>query len=179
MMKKMEEVLAETYTNFRLPRSNELPDMGLYLEQTSKYVNTTLSPLGFPQVTGSMIRNYVKMGLINNPVKKCYYADHIQHIIAVTILKSVMSMDHINMMFTRQTDVYTNDVAYDYMCSAMENIMSYRFGLTDTVEDIGFSQSDEKTILDSALVAVSHIIYMNACFEWLNNTSEDDNLKEQ
>ena len=174
MMRKMEEVLAETYTNIRLPRANELPDMGLYLEQTTKYVNQSLSPLGIPQVTGSMIRNYVKMGLISNPVKKCYYASHIQHIIAITILKSVMSMDNIKMMFQRQTEVYSDDVAYDYLCASLENMMSYRFGLTDTIEEIGFSHSDEKTILSSAVAAVSHIIYMNACFEWLGQADEED-----
>ena len=30
---------------FRLPRSREIPDVGLYLEQAVKYVNSFLAPL--------------------------------------------------------------------------------------------------------------------------------------
>ena len=41
---------------FRLPRYSEIPSVGLYLEQTTKYINSLLSPLGF-EITGSMIRS--------------------------------------------------------------------------------------------------------------------------
>ena len=44
--------------DFRMPRYDELPNVGLYLEQTVKYINECLSPLNIP-VTSSMISNYV------------------------------------------------------------------------------------------------------------------------
>ena len=46
---------------FRMPRYHEIPDVGLYLEQTIKYINSCLAPLDIA-VTASMVSNYVKKG---------------------------------------------------------------------------------------------------------------------
>ena len=72
MKREMQTALAEAMATFRLPRYDQLPDMGLYLEQITKYINQCLAPLGCIEVTSSMIRNYVKMGLVNNPAHKQY-----------------------------------------------------------------------------------------------------------
>lgn len=151
--------------NFRLPRYDELPNTGLYLDQTTKYINLCFAPLGCIELTGSMIRNYVKMGLVKNPVQKQYFADHIAHLLAITLLKQVISMEHISMLFERQKQVYTDPVAYNYFCMELENILFFRFGLKPAVEDIGRTSSLEKEMLRSAVIAVSQIIYLNACFE--------------
>ena len=72
-------------------------------------------------------------------------------------------------MFGRQRKVYSNQIAYDYFCSELENVLYYRFGLKETMEDIGTTDSVEKEMLRSAVTAVSHIIYMNTCIEKLYN----------
>jgi len=41
--------------NFRLPRYREIPNVGLYLDQTVKYINPFLAPLGFPEVTPGLV----------------------------------------------------------------------------------------------------------------------------
>lgn len=150
---------------FHLPRYAQLPNMGLYLEQTTKYINQCMEPLGCVEVTGSMIRNYVKMGLVRNPERKQYYADHIAHLICITVLKTVLSMEHIKRLFACQKLVYVDQVAYDYFCMELENILYFRFGVTDTVEAIGETTTLEKEMLRSAIISVSHIIYLNACFD--------------
>lgn len=169
MENELNKALAETFDTFRLPRYEALPDMGLYLEQTTKYINQCLEPLGCVQVTGSMIRNYVKMGLVRNPVKKQYYREHIAHLLCITILKTAIQLDHIKLMFARQKLVYSNETAYNYFCMELENILDFRFGRKTTFERIGATVSVEKTMLHSALVAVSHIIYLNACFQWVES----------
>ena len=58
--------------------------------------------------------------------------------------------------------------AYDYFCMEMENILYYRFGLKSTLLDIGVTSSLEKEMLRSAIIAVSHQIYLNACFRLLS-----------
>ena len=152
---------------FRLPRFHEIPDVGLYLEQTTKYVNQCIQPLGFEDVTGAMIRNYVKHGLIANPIHKQYSADQIAHLIALVLLKQVTPLEHIHSLFRilAQCEAYTVPVAYDYFCEEMENILFHRFGLKDTVEDVGVTSSLEKEMLRSAVTAVSHIVYLNRCFQ--------------
>lgn len=61
--------MIEAIEGFRLPRYAQIPDVGLYLEQVVRYVNTHLAPLGEPELTISMVSNYVKQGLISSPIK--------------------------------------------------------------------------------------------------------------
>lgn len=156
-------VSVEGISQFRFPRFSEIPDVGLYLEQTTKYINQYLTPLGF-EITGSMIRNYVKMGLVKNPVQKQYYADHIGHLIAITVLKNVISLENISELFVLQLKEYPDLVAYDYFCMELENMLFYQFGLKDSVDKIGTASSVSKKMLRSAIIAVSHIIYLKSCF---------------
>ena len=174
MEKKIEDALAASVGTFRMPRYAELPDVGLYLEQTTKYVNYVFKPLACDEITGSMIRNYVKMGLVANPVKKQYGANQIAHLLCITLLKQVMSLDHISQLFARQKSVYTDPIAYDYFCTELENILYFRFGLKGTVDSVGVTSSVEKDMLRSAIIAVSHIIYLNACFEHLDPGAQEN-----
>lgn len=160
-------------STFRLPRFSEIPDVGLYLEQTTKYINNLISPIGFG-ITGSMIRNYVKMGLVCNPVHKLYDRDRIAHIISIAILKNVLSLENIAKLFARQKKVYSDEVAYDYFCKKLESMIFYQFGIVDTIDKIGSTDSVEKKMLRSAIVAVSHITYLNACFAKLSEDYENE-----
>ncbi len=166
---KIKKELADSVRDFHLPRYEELPNVGLYLEQTVKYINQNLKQLGCIEITGSMIRNYVKKGFIKNPINKQYYADHIGYLICITILKQAAPLENISKLFFRQKSVYTNQVAYDYFCMEMENILFNRFGIKDYIEDIGVTSSIEKEMLRSAITAVSHMIYLNACFKQLSD----------
>ena len=64
-MEKGVNNMIEAIEGFRLPRYAQIPDVGLYLEQVVRYVNTHLAPLGEPELTSSMVSNYVKQGLIS------------------------------------------------------------------------------------------------------------------
>ena len=172
MDKILKEALAETMRGYHLPRYEELPAVGLYLEQTATYINRCLAPLGCVEITGSMIRNYVKMGLVNNPAQKQYHADQLAHLMAITILKQVLPLEHIQKMFALQRLVYTDQVAYDYFCTELENILYFRFGVKDTVEAVGDTDTVIKEMLRSAVVAVSHIIHLHACFSQLPEPAE-------
>lgn len=166
MRNKMTDDISCSLRGFRLPRYHEIPDVGLYLEQTTKYINQCIQPLGFENVTSTMIRNYVKHGLITNPVKKQYTADQIAHLIALALLKQVTPLEHINDLFQllAQGGVYSVPVAYDYFCEELENILYFRFGLKDAIDEVGVTSSLEKEMLRSAVTAVSHIVYLNRCF---------------
>ena len=170
----MKITLAESMRGFRLPRYAELPTVGLYLEQTATYINHCLAPLRCVEITGSMIRNYVKMGLVNHPAHKQYFADQIAHLICVTILKTVLPLEHISKLFEWQKSVYSDPTAYDYFCMELENILYFRFAVTQDVEVIGVTSSVEKEMLRSAIIAVCHIIYINACFQKLEQPEKQE-----
>ena len=172
MDNNMKNALAAPVAQFQLPAYDQLPDMGLYLEQVTTYIDRLLSPLGSIEVTGSMIRNYVKKGLVANPVQKRYYAEQIAYLISIFVLKPVLPLESIQNLFQRQKKVYTTKVAYDYFCRELQNVLQYRFGLGQEMADIGTTRSLEKEMLRSAIIAVSEVIYLDNCFRYLAKESE-------
>ena len=80
------------------------------------------------------------------------------------MLKNVIPLENIAMLFQYQQKVYTDKVAYDYFCNKLESMLFYQFGIKDSVDKIGTTNSIEKNMLRSAIVAVSHIIYLKSCF---------------
>lgn len=172
----MSDAISSSMCGFRLPRYHEIPNVGLYLEQTTKYVNQCIQPLGFEDVTSSMIRNYVKQGLITNPVQKQYSANQIAHLIALVLLKQVTHLENVSNLFQLQQEHedYTDEVAYNYFCEELENILFFRFGLRENVSSVGVTFSLEKEMLRSALTAVSHIVYLNRCFRVLAESGQKE-----
>ena len=168
MDEKKKAAIAAPIQNFRLPRYDELPDVGLYLEQTTRYILEYLAPLQEHIITSSMISNYVKKELITNPVKKQYYKEQISHLFFISIVKSVVSMDDLHTLIELQKSTYPSRIAYDYFCSEFENILFYVFGLKDSVEYIGTEESDEKIILRNAIITAAHKIYLDKYLAYLH-----------
>ena len=160
---------------FRLPRYREIPDVGLYLDQTVKYVNRYLAPLGCMEITSSMVSNYVKKGYISNPVKKQYDAERIAYLFFISVAKSVLSMDNIARLFEMQKKMYTAEIAYDFFCAELENMLQYTFGLKDFIDEVGTPEdrSETKTMLRSTIIAVKHIIYLSNRFETMSAPEEE------
>ena len=161
----MKRLMADPVRGFRLPRYAEIPTMGLYLEQTIKYINTHLAPLGCLELTGSMVSNYVKKGLIPAPVKKLYYPEQISYLFFVAIAKNLMSMENIDLLISIQRSSYTLPVAYDYMAQELENQLCCQFGLKELPDDLGITVSDEKTLLKGLLTSAANVIYLHSYFE--------------
>ena len=160
--------------NFRLPRYREIPNVGLYLDQTVKYINPFLAPLGFSEITTSMVSNYVKKGYIANPVRKQYNADQIACLFFIAIAKNVVSMENIGLLFDIQEHSYTRQVAYDYFADTLEGMLSYTFGLTEEFEDPGTTDTEQRKILQSVVIAVVHIIYLNSQFDSLESLPQKE-----
>ena len=172
MKSEIKITLADSIKDFRMPRYNELPDVGLYLEQTTKYINSFLSPLGCIEITSTMISNYVKKGLIPNPIKKQYYAEHIAYLFFIVIAKNLLSMENIMQLIEMQRNSYTAPVAYNYLCNEIENTLFYIFGLKDSLDIVGYTESEEKDMLYSLVTAAAHVIYMHACFNFIRSGKE-------
>lgn len=159
--------MADSIRDFHLPRYHELSEVGFYLEQTVTYINQCLAPLGIGQITSSMVSNYVKKEVFPGPVKKQYFPEQLAHLMVIAIIKNVLPLENIAKLFRMQKGVYTDQVAYDYFCSELENMLFYSFGIHNTVEDIGITVSDEKMMLRGVIIAVSHMIHLNCCFNAL------------
>ena len=151
---------AEKIGDFRLPRYCELPNVGLYLEQVTKYINGVISPLGFAEMTPSMISNYVKKGVIDPPQKKLYFAEHLAYLIFVGIGKNVVSIDDISKIYEMQKNIYTTPIAYDYFCSEFENMLLYIAKKKDEPEVIGVTDTDLKTMFRSLIICATNLVFV-------------------
>lgn len=163
---------AESIRGFALPRYEEIPDVGLYLEQTARYISGYLSCLGEFTLTRSMISNYVKMGLVANPVKKQYDRQQIAYLLFIAVAKTVLSLEDIRLLVGLQRASYAPAVAYDYFCTEMENVLFYTFGLKETLDAVGEEDTEEKDLLRGVIVTVAHKVYLDKVFARLHSEGE-------
>ena len=163
MKQELKQQLAQSIQNFRLPRYHEIPNVGLYLDQATKYVGEHLAPLGEFVLTPSMIRNYVSKGLIESPTKKQYGREQIAYLFFIAVAKSVLSLDALVTFIKLQQQTYDLPVAYDYFVEEMENLLMYTFELTPRPEKIGVDDTDEKRLLYTCILAAVRKVYLEKC----------------
>ena len=167
MEEQMREQLSRSIRDFRLPKYSEIPDVGLFLEQTTKYVSQCLAPLEGVTITNSMISNYVKMKLIESPVKRQYSREQIAYLIFIAVAKTVLSLEHIQLFIRLQRRTYDVQRAYEYCCSEFENILFYVFGLKDELDNIGGRETGEKQMLRNTIITAAYKIYLEKYFRTL------------
>lgn len=95
-------------SSFELPSYDRLPNVALYMEQVISYVNDILSPLSFNEkqmLTSFMVNNYVKAKIIREPDKKKYSVDHLGYLLAISILKNVLSMNDIAILIDMDSGI--------------------------------------------------------------------------
>ena len=139
------------------------------------YIEDFVEPFHDITITGSMISNYVKKGLIENPTKKQYYRDQIAYLIFIAFAKSVLSLENIRMLVEMQKKTYGNQRAYDYFCEEFENILQFVFNLKETLDNVGSDVSDEKVMLRNTIVTISHKLYLDQCFVVLEKELREEN----
>jgi len=154
----------------RLPDYEEIPDVGLFLEQVSKYINSFTGPLFNVELTGSMISNYVKMGLIESPVKKQYNRDQIAHLFFISLAKSVLSLDDINSLIQIQKQNYETKRAYTYFVEETRRAIESVF-LGIKQEESSQHEPFEKVLLQNTVKVFSLKAYLGYCFQLLKQDS--------
>ena len=164
--------LADSVRSFHIPRLNEIPNVGLYLEQVVRYVNQSIVDCGLSPITASMVSNYVKQRIIPGPEKKVYGVESIAYLIFVSCVKSVAAMDDIRTLISIQQETYDLPTAYHYFCEEFENLIRYVFGASDHLASVGQDESDEKELLRSALLSVTHKLYLDAYLRLLRQDAD-------
>ena len=166
--------LKDSVRDFRLPRYAQIPTVGLYLEQASKYICEYLEPLGDFSLTPSMISNYVKKGLISSPVKKQYSREQIAYLFFIAVGKSVLSLDALSNFIALQKRTYDLQRAYDYFCEEFENVLAFTFEVTDVMEVKGEDNTTEKRLLFACIVAAVEKVYLENYLEALAEAETDE-----
>lgn len=170
--------IIEAIKNFELPRYEDIPDVGFYLEQVVKYIAEFLSPFESITLTGSMISNYVKKKLIANPVKKQYSREQIAYLIFIAVAKSVLSMEDLDLFFRLQKQTYSSKRAYDYFRLEFTNVLQYVFGIKENLDNVSSVNTKEKEMLRNTIITVAHKIYLDMYFAELKEQNAGDNIGE-
>ena len=160
MQQEIKQQLAQSVQDFRLPRFQEIPDVGLYLEQATKYICRHLASMQENALTASMISNYVKKGLISNPVKKQYSREQIAYLFFIAVAKSVLSLDALACFIRLQQRTYPLEVAYDFFCRELESLLQFQFEVKESISASDEDGSEEKRLLCSCIVAVVQKVYL-------------------
>ena len=85
---------------FRLPAWEEIPDIGLYMEQVMSLLKQYLDYLP-PElkdeqpITAAAINNYVRTKVMPEPQKKRYYRIHIAYLIMICTLKQALRLSEL------------------------------------------------------------------------------------
>ena len=159
--------VAACAAGFALPRYNDLPSVGLYLDQTVQFVNGYFRSFCGVELTPSMVSNYVKKGVVDHPIRKKYTRDQIASLMYIAVSKTVLSMENIDALFKMQRAHCSAGAAYDYFCDEMENCLPFVFGCTSEIRDLAVDAADEKLLLRSTILAAANKMYLDCCFDAL------------
>lgn len=123
--------LAERMAQVHISRISEMPRIELYLDQILTLVSRELSFMAMPGetlVTGSMVNNYVKQGVIPPPRKKRYTRRHVAALTFVCAFKRVFSIAQVKQVME---SIYGSgaDLAllYDEACELFERSLATCF----------------------------------------------------
>ncbi len=171
----------ENIAAFDLPNYNDIPDIGLFLEQAVKYVNGYLEPLGDVSLTGSMVSNYVKKKILANPVKKQYNREQLAYLFFIAAAKTCLSLENLQRLIDIQRTYCSCESAYEYfraeLRSALGEVFGDKAGIRSRAgESAGNRQaaaggdggaaakdgiaSPERELLSKTAVTIAHQVYL-------------------
>lgn len=156
--------VAACAAGFALPRYNDLPSVGLYLDQTVQFVNGYFRSFCGVELTPSMVSNYVKKGVVDHPIRKKYTRDQIASLMYIAVSKTVLSIENIDTLFKMQRQHFSAAQAYDYFCDELENCLPYVFGLRHTIRDLAEDAGEEKLLLRSTIISAANKMYLDCAF---------------
>ncbi len=175
---------AESVSNFRLPRWEQIPTLGLYMDQVVTVIEDMLMPLiginGEAIITPSMINNYVKLGMVKKPDKKKYSREHIASLIVFTILKQAASIGDIRLGIDTVLTTNEKDVCYDSFCDYVErsvkivaqSVLSSGQDGEDT--QIHFSYNANHTMITMAVCSFATKIFTSKMLSIIREESTKD-----
>ncbi len=150
---------AGSVASFRLPRWEQIPTLGLYMDQVVTVIEKALSPVlgynGEAFITSSMINNYVKLGIVGKPEKKKYSREHIAGLIVITVLKQSLAIGDVRLGIDTVVSGGDRGASYDSFCDYVERALH-------TVAE-GLLQSEENAEVRFAFASQDSMITMAAC----------------
>ena len=174
----------EEANNFYFPNWNEIPEIGLYMDQVISLMEHYLQHIvfedGFKLLTPSMINNYVKLNIIPAPEKKKYYRTHIAYLIIICSLKQVIPISRIKEFIEVKLQSNSIEEIYGSYINLFKNVI---ISQTKNAMQFNKNQSNAElldTAIFSAIVASTNRYITEFIFyDQLPNYNIDKKIKEE
>lgn len=127
---------------YSLPSYDEIPNLGLYMDQVLTLMNEYLAPLRTADtadtaITAAIINNHVRLKVMPAPEKKKYLRLHIAYLIIICTLKQSMSISDIQKLIPRNlTDDEMRVVYTDYERSYKASVLFFINEVKDETDRI-------------------------------------------
>lgn len=114
-----------TVCTYRCPRWEELPALGLYLDQVMLVLEEALGPISTGPdksvITPTIINNYVKQKVLTPTEKKKYNRGQLADLIMIALLKRVLSTTEIVRVLQALKAGQEPQASYDAFCTELEH----------------------------------------------------------
>ena len=150
--------------SFHAPSWQDLPDLGLYMDQVIGVLEKHLSVFfGDEKVlTSTMINNYVKNRLLPPPVNKKYERSHLARLYQLCVFKSFMQLSDAALLLGEVERGRTPEEAHERFCRALDGAVREVFNRK--AEPAPEKDPVEKA-LRAACVAAACILRAGICFQ--------------
>ena len=118
--------LLRELTKIDYVKPGEFPNIDLYMDQVTTFMNTHLSDSKIKSddkiLTKTMINNYAKNNLLPPPVKKKYSKEHILMLIFIYYCKGILSINDIQTLLNPLADRYFQKTSEPNLSSIYEEV---------------------------------------------------------
>lgn len=122
-MKEIEE-LKKRLSEERPAPFDTLPDIDLYKDQVLIYMqrqHVLVNPEA--ELTGAMINNYIKSGILPRPQGKRYSKQHLAYLTAICQLKQLLCVADVDALLKAQPDLTDSEQFYERYRAALDRAL--------------------------------------------------------
>lgn len=144
-----------------------LPDIELYRDQVLGYMKRqhSLQPEE-AQLTGAMINNYIKSGLLPRANGKKYTKDHLVYLTAICSLKQVLSVSETDELLKLQPNLADVQGFYENYLEMMED------AFRETADSLDADDTEDQLAAAALRLAISSYAQKLACEKLLDLLKE-------
>ena len=158
-------------SRMHFPKWEELPSLGLYVDQVAAVINEYLTSLGMEPLTKSMINNYVKKKTIQAPIRKKYAVNQIVDLLLIGFFKNTFTINDIRQGILQITAKDYPKQAYDWFVE----VLNARLRNEPIPANPNFTPSNEQLLvlgIDAVLAGLT-ARYLLETMADSNKTEED------
>jgi hypothetical protein len=167
-MRELEELI-QRLSEERPADWTNLPDIELYRDQVLSYMKRqhSLQPED-AQLTGAMINNYIKSGLLPRANGKKYTKDHLVYLTAICSLKQVLSVGATDSLLKLQPEIADAKKFYEEYLTMMEE------AFCETAKSLDEESTKEQLSAAALRLAISSYAQKLACEKILDLLKEKE-----